>query len=402
MWSILCRSFITTMFLSRAANAYSQSQQQSLDLLNNNDMQTMTTTMVAAYRFIGIDVIARAREACRLSHIFLSNSSLGSDIIPQYISPQSATYTNRTQIHWCVFDTKSSSPPNSHFCSHRSNNCWQNSSCIVSPTNTQELVRIMAIIRSTQATFSVRSGGHDFNINHSSVDQSGILIDMVNFNRISLSLDKSTLTAGVGARWGAVYRALNGTGVSVNGAKSPNPGVGGQTLGGGNGWFSNLAGATAASVAAAEIVLANSSVVKANEESNRELFWALRGGGPNFGIVTSFTYKTYPVDKMWFEARLYTSDKNQELLNALVEYQNLAENDTKCSIVYSLSADSSAPQSFVGFLYLDPIEHPAIFSPFYRIKQAKNMTNSTIGTIADLSSKYNNRQYPDPGTRPSR
>lgn len=85
----------------------------------------------------------------------------------------------------------------------------------------------MDIIRSTNTTFSLRSGGHDFNRNHSGIGQSGILIDMVNFNNVSLAADKKTLTVGVGARWGAVYNSLHGTGVSVNGAKSPNPGVGG-------------------------------------------------------------------------------------------------------------------------------------------------------------------------------
>lgn len=262
----------------------------------------------------------------------------------------------------------------------------------------------MTIITFTQTTFTVRSGGHDFNVNHSSVDQTGILVDMTKLNSISLSADKSAVTVGVGAHWGAVYQALNGTGVSVNGARSPNPGIGGQTLGGGIGWFTNLAGGTAASVIAAEVVLADSSVVQANEGSgsNLNLLWALRGGGPNYGIVTSFTYKTLPIDKMWFAARLYTADKNQQLLNALVAYQELAANDDKANIVYQLSEDATAPQSFVGFLYLDPIEYPSVFSPFLEIIQATDMINSTLGTLSDLATLYNNPQYPDPGVVPSR
>lgn len=263
-------------------------------------------------------------------------------------------------------------------------------------------MRVITIVTFTQATFSIRSGGHDFNVNHSNVGQSGILVDMTNFNNISLSADKSAVTVGVGVRWGTVYQALNGTGVSVNGGRSPNPGVGGQTLGGGIGWFSNLAGVTASSVIAAEVVLANSSVVQANEASNQELLWGLRGGGPNYGIVTSFTYKTLPIDKMWFAARLYTADKNQQLLNALVAYQQLAANDNRANIVYQLSEDTAVPQSFVGFLYLDPVEYPSVFSPFYNITQATNMVNSTIRTLADLATHYYNPQYPDPGIPPSR
>ena len=258
----------------------------------------------------------------------------------------------------------------------------------------------MKIITFTQSTFSIRSGGHDFNVNHSSVGDTGILIDMVNFNQTTLSADNRTMTVGVGARWGDVYQSLNGSGVSINGARSPNPGVGGQTLGGGIGWFSNIVGVCAASVVAVEIVIANSSIVTADNETNSDLLWALRGGGPNYGIVTSFTYKTLPINNMWFESRLYTPDKNQHLLNALVAYQEMAVNDTKANIVYQLSESTTSPQSFVGFLYLDPVERPSVFSPFYDIPPSLTRINSTIGNLAELASLYYDPVYPQ--TPPSR
>ncbi|KAL8823524.1 MAG: hypothetical protein Q9191_005777 [Dirinaria sp. TL-2023a] len=281
-----------------------------------------------------------------------------------------------------------------------SDNCWQNASCIISPKNPEDVANIMRIITKTQPIFSIRSGGHDFNVNHSSVGQGGVLIDMVDFNQTTLSNDRKTMTIGVGARWGDVYRALNGSGVSINGARSPNPGVGGQTLGGGIGWFSNLAGASAASVVAAEVVLANSSIVRASKETNSDLLWALKGGGPNFGVVTSFTYATLPIDKIWYESRLYAADKNHLLLNALVLYQEMAVNDTKANIVYQLSESASSPQSFVGFLYLDPIVRPSVFRPFYDIPSNSTRINSTIGNLAELASLYYDPVYPQ--TPPSR
>lgn len=328
-----------------------------------------------------------AQKACGIANLLFDTEVQPvnhSSAIPGYIGQQSALYPNRTQAYW-------------------SDNCWQKSSCIVSPRSTAQVAQIMAVIRLTQTSFSVRSGGHDFNLNHSSVDQNGILVDMANFNAISLHDDKRGVTVGAGTRWGAVYNALNGTGMSVNGARSPNPAVGGQTLGGGIGWLTHLVGVTAASVKAAEVVLANSSIVQATDTTNPDLLWALRGGGPNYGIVTSFTYKTLQIDKMWFSARRYTSDKNRQLLDALVEYQRLAANDTKANIVYQLSEDKTAAQSFVGFLYLDPnADYPSVFSPFYGIAQAEDMINATVGTLADLTSHYNTAQYPDPGVPPSR
>lgn len=282
----------------------------------------------------------------------------------------------------------------------RSENCWQNALCIVTPNSVEDVARVMKIITSTQSTFSVRSGGHDFNVNHSSVGETGILVDMVNFNQTTLSSDKETMVIGVGARWGDVYQALSGSGVSLNGARSPNPAVGGQTLGGGIGWLTNLVGVCAASVVAADVVLANSSIIRADNDTKSDLLWALKGGGPNYGVVTSFTYKTLPIDKVWFESRLYTPDKNQQLLNALVSYQEMAVNDTKANIVYQLSEDASLPQSFVGFVYLDPIERPPIFDPFYRIPQNSTRITSTFGDLADLASLYYDPVYPQ--TPPSR
>lgn len=284
----------------------------------------------------------------------------------------------------------------------RSDNCWQNASCIVSPASTRDVARIMTIISSTRARFSVRSGGHDFNINHSDVNSTGILIDMTNLNNITLSIDKSNVTVGTGAQWGTVYKALNGTGVSVNGGKNASPGVGGQTLGGGHGWLTDLAGVTAARVIAAEIVLGNGTVVQATEASNPGLLWALRGGGPNFGIVTHFTYKTLPIDKVWFAQWLFGPSKNQQLVNALVAYYDSAVNDTKASIVFQLSVDPTSNSSFVGFVYTDPVEFPPVFAPFYAIQPDAVGIESTFGTLADLSFAYYSPQYPAAGVSPSR
>lgn len=188
----------------------------------------------------------------------------------------------------------------------------------------------------------------------------------------------------------------------MNGGRSPNPAVGGQTLGGGTGWLTNFAGVTAASVTGAEVVLANSTIVNVDEENNSNLMWALKGGGPNFGVVTSFTYKTLPVDKIWFAARLYTSEKNPELLGALLEYQRSGGQDPKASMVFQLSEAKDAALSFVGFMYSDPVEWPSAFSPFYNVTHSSNLINSSIGTLSDLASSFYTPQYPDPGARISR
>ncbi|KAI0521217.1 FAD-binding domain-containing protein [Xylaria bambusicola] len=321
-----------------------------------------------------------AHQACSLAKTAFKASANGS-ATPEYIDAQSNSYVNRTQVNW-------------------SSNNWQNASCIVSPQDVQDVARVIGIITSTQSPFSIRSGGHDFNKNHSTVEN-GVIIDMVNFNDITLSVDKSSITVGVGTRWGAVYQALNGTGVSVNGARSPDPAIGGQTISGGSGWLNNIAGPTAASVIAADVVLANASIIHATEQNAADLLWALRGGGPNYGIVISFTYKTLPVDKVWYGTVQFPAERNRELLDALVEYRQLAAKDSKASIVFGLSTDTSVPASFVGFFYADAIEYPSVFSPFYNLTAAPGGITPRLGTLADLTAGTHSPQYPEPGTVPS-
>lgn len=194
---------------------------------------------------------------------------------------------------------------------------------------------------------------------------------------------------------------VNGTGVSVNGARSPDPAIGGQTISGGSGWLNNLAGPTAASVIGADVVLANATIVHASEQNAADLLWALRGGGPNYGIVISFTYKTLPVDKVWYGTRLFPAEMNRRLLDALVEYRQLAAKDTKASLVFGLSTDTSTPASFVGYFYADAVEYPSVFTPFYNLTAASGGITPRLGTLADLTAGTHTPQYPEPGTVPS-
>jgi len=257
--------------------------------------------------------------------------------------------------------------------------------------------RAIKIVNFTKSKFATRGGGHDFNAKHSGVDAQGVLIDLVNYKKVTIASDKKSVTAEGGARWGDVHFALNNTGISANGGRSPTPGIGGQTIGGGFGWFTSQEGTTATTVISAEVVLGNGTVVKADAKTNSELFWAIRGGGPNFGIIASFTYRGIPVDKVWFESRRYTADKNPALLNALYEFQKLAAKDVKAMLLFSMSEDTSAPGSQLTFCYFEPKENAAPYAPFLSIPHAANAIPSTIGTIADLTAKFSAPIQPTPG-----
>lgn len=100
------------------------------------------------------------------------------------------------------------------------------------PKATKEVALIVKLIAFTRTRFAVRSGGHNPNPTWASIGADGLLVDLYQLNTVQLSDDSRILTVGPGNRWGDVYRRLNGTGVSVAGARVPEVGVGGQLLGG--------------------------------------------------------------------------------------------------------------------------------------------------------------------------
>src|SRR5262245_12967129 len=98
-----------------------------------------------------------------------------------------------------------------------------------------------------------------------------------------------------GVLWGELDRATQAFGLAVPGGTDSEVGIAGLTLGGGNGWLMGVHGATCDNLLSADVVMADGRAVTANCNENSELFWALRGGGGNFGIVTSFRYRLHPV-----------------------------------------------------------------------------------------------------------
>lgn len=138
-------------------------------------------------------------------------------------------------------------------------------------------------IKFLKLKFATRSGGHSPNPGWSSIGEGGILLDLQKLNAISVSDDKKVASIGPGQRWGKVYETLDAYELSVIGGRIPQVGVGGLILGGGFFHFSGRYGLAADNVKNFEVVLADGSVVNANAGSNSDLFWALKGGGPNFG-----------------------------------------------------------------------------------------------------------------------
>jgi FAD/FMN-containing dehydrogenase len=154
---------------------------------------------------------------------------------------------------------------------------------VIKPSSAAQVQQVMKIIRVTSSKFAIRSGGHNPNCGWGSIGSEGVLIDLSRLDHIQPRLDALSINVGPGRRWIDVYKALDGTGRTVLGGRTPDVGVGGLLLGGGIPSFSSEFGFACDHVSSYEVVLANGTMVKADKNVHEDLWWALKGGGSNFG-----------------------------------------------------------------------------------------------------------------------
>jgi FAD/FMN-containing dehydrogenase len=166
---------------------------------------------------------------------------------------------------------------------------------VVRPDTPQQVGEALRFAAAEGLGVAIRSGGHGgrlFDID------GGMVIELSNFTGVDV--DGTTVRIGAGAVWGDVAAALGPHGLGITSGDTKSVGVGGLTLGGGVGWLVREHGLAFDSLKAAEVVLASGEVVTASADENPELFWALRGGGGNFGVVTEFVFEAHPLDGVVF------------------------------------------------------------------------------------------------------
>ncbi|WP_205873662.1 FAD-binding oxidoreductase [Mycobacterium camsae] len=159
-----------------------------------------------------------------------------------------------------------------------------------------DVAAALAYARKTGLAVAVRGGGHS-GPGFGSVD-GGIVVDLSPMAGIEVNADTRTVRVQGGATWGQVDAATHAFGLATPSGVIATTGVGGLTLGGGHGYLSRKYGLTIDNLLEAEVVLADGRIVVASGSQHPDLFWALRGGGGNFGVVTSFTFQLHPVQSV--------------------------------------------------------------------------------------------------------
>ena len=179
---------------------------------------------------------------------------------------------------------------------------------IVKVASARDVAQVIAFARDTGLELAVRSGGHS-GAAHSTTD-GGIVLDLSSLKAIDLDVAGRTVWADAGLTAGELTTALGEHGLAVGFGDTGSVGIGGITLGGGIGLLARKYGLTIDSLLAADVVLADGRLVRADAQSHPDLFWAIRGGGGNFGVVTRFQYRTREVPQIlgWILALPATAD----------------------------------------------------------------------------------------------
>jgi FAD/FMN-containing dehydrogenase len=164
---------------------------------------------------------------------------------------------------------------------------------IVRCRTTCDVVAALEFARRAGLEVSVRGGGH--NVAGRAVTDGAVMIDLAEMKEISVDPEQATATAQGGVLWGELNDAAAKHGLAVTGGMVSGAGIAGYTLGGGLGWLMAKYGLTADNLLAVELVTAEGDVLRVDAASHPDLFWALRGGGGNFGIATTFTLRLHPV-----------------------------------------------------------------------------------------------------------
>lgn len=291
-------------------------------------------------------------------------------------------------------------------------------SCVVLPASTEDVstaVKTLTSVSSKDKTttdvkaacqFAIRSGGHSSVAGAANIDH-GVTIDLTNLDSIDLSPDQSTVSVGVGNSWDAVYSQLDGLSLSVAGGRTAGVGVGGLSLGGGISYLSTRYGWTSDTIINYEVVLANGSVVSANEEENPDLLWALRGGGNNFGIVTRVDLQTFEQGEYWGGVlytlpSLWAHEASQfDVINSAASY----DEDAHLTLTWGYSGTAGHMISNqVQYTKSPPVENPAVFQPLVESALYSSLgVNNSSGFATGLASLqvYGERLVTAPPTAPS-
>lgn len=213
---------------------------------------------------------------------------------------------------------------------------------IVHPADVEDVRRAVTFARDNNLPVSIKGGGH--NVAGNAVGAHGLMLDCSGMRNVQIDAERRVAIAGAGALLADLDVATQAYGLATPLGVVSVTGIAGLTLGGGIGWLNGKHGLTCDNVLAADVVTSDGRLLTVSPDQHADLYWALRGGGGNFGVVTSFTYRLHPVGPVLAGALSFPAERTGEVLRFYPEFAASCPDDLAMSA--SLARDASGRPVF--------------------------------------------------------
>ena len=227
----------------------------------------------------------------------------------------------------------------------------------------EDIIQAVKFARKNELLVSVRGGGH--NVSGNAVCDGGIMIDLSLMKKVEVDTKKKVAHVEMGATWGDFDKATQQFGLSTTGGLITTTGVAGLTLGGGVGWLVRKCGLSCDNLIEAEIITADGNIVKASLQENPDLLWGIRGGGGNFGIVSSITLRLHEVSTVIGGMIIHTRDKSKEAIQFYREFMKTAPEELTLYTALLTSPEGIPIVAFIGCYCGDIEKGEAVMKPLH-------------------------------------
>jgi len=323
-------------------------------------------------RFVQFATAAAAARTLRAADSLDPNAlqRLSSKFSGRLITPQSPDYESLRRVFNRAFD--------------------RHPALIARCANAQDVQRALAFARERGLPMAVRGGGH--NRAGLSVADGSVVIDLADMRRVEVDAKKRVARVAAGALTLQVDMAAQKSGLATTLAGCPTVGVAGLTLGGGEGLLMSKYGAACDNLVSAQLVNADGKIVEASEKVDPELFWAIRGGGGNFGIATALEYRLHPVGNVLAGTLAFAPGRTAQLLEAFAKFARQAPDEMNV-VGMVLPAEAGARFQLMVCHCGDPTQGGKLLAPWRALNPVEDrihvapylQVNATINPAAPVA-----------------
>lgn len=267
---------------------------------------------------------------------------------------------------------------------------------VARPTTATEVADAITWAIANELPLTIRSGGHGAVLRP---NEGGLVIDLGEMSTVEV-LDDSLVRIGPGARWGDVAVALQPHGLALTSGDTKHVGVGGLTLGGGFGWLVREYGLSIDNLVSVEIVTAAGETVTASNDENSELFWAIRGGGGNFGVVTSLLFRAHRLAGIIGGNISFPRDQYRAVLTGWRDVMRTAPEKLNSTVMSMPGMGPDAPPTLQIAVCYDGTDEAEAIAAIQPLLDLPGMTGHDVAPMAylDLLMDYEEQTEPMPFT----